>query len=186
MLPKQVEETVYLAVLAGDLQIDERGRVWRVAVRRKDRWGGPARSVPCARRRAEKISGPYFQVRAMFDGKRTNALAHRLVWRHFFGPIPDGLTVNHENGVKTDNRPENLELATYAEQTRHAREVLGVGMMDQQGEANYQSKLTEADVLEIRRRRESGEPLKTIAAAFGVSDRTVSKVARRQRWAFLG
>ena len=61
----------------------------------------------------------------MIDKARVNASAHRLVWRHFHGPIPDGMTINHKNGKKQDNRPENLEVMTYAEQTKHAIDVLG-------------------------------------------------------------
>ena len=77
--------------------------------------------------------GDYLQVRTMIDGKRIHALAHRLVWFHFNGPIPPGLTINHKKGNKKDNRPEMLELATYAEQVRHAREVLKVGAWIKRG-----------------------------------------------------
>lgn len=37
---------------------------------------------------------------------------HRLVWIYHHGPIPDGMTINHRNEVKDDNRIENLELLT--------------------------------------------------------------------------
>jgi hypothetical protein len=43
------------------------------------------------------------------------------VWRVLRGPLPEGLTINHINGVKDDNRPDNLELATHFEQREHAR-----------------------------------------------------------------
>lgn len=46
--------------------------------------------------------------------------AHRVVWEAVHGPIPNGLTVNHKDGRKTNNRPDNLELATQSEQNRHA------------------------------------------------------------------
>lgn len=36
--------------------------------------------------------------------------AQRIVWMMVFGSIPDGAKVCHRNGVKTDNRPENLYL----------------------------------------------------------------------------
>ncbi|MGX2041495.1 DUF5131 family protein [Methylocaldum sp. MU1018] len=35
------------------------------------------------------------------------------------------MTINHKNGIKTDNRPENLELATCSEQHIHALRVRG-------------------------------------------------------------
>jgi hypothetical protein len=122
----------------------------------------------------------------MFDSIRYFALAHRLVYRHFNGPIPDGLTVNHRNGRKWDNRPNNLELVTPSGNVVHALRVLKVGRLDQQGEANVMAKLTNSQVLEIRKRRLAGESLKDIAARYGVSDRAISKICLGQRWGFLG
>jgi hypothetical protein len=46
--------------------------------------------------------------------------AHRLVWEAFNGKIPGALTINHKNGVRDDNRLENLELLTMSENVRHA------------------------------------------------------------------
>ncbi len=37
-------------------------------------------------------------------------LVHRVVWEAFNGLIPDNLTINHKNEIKTDNRLSNLEL----------------------------------------------------------------------------
>ena len=125
MAPRNVEELAYQAVLMGELEIDSEGRIWRVAARRWHRWQQRTRKIPCERHRAEKDSGDYYQIRVMIDRVRANALAQRLVWRHFHGPIPDGVTVNHENGNKKDNRPANLNLATYSEQILHAIHVLG-------------------------------------------------------------
>jgi len=34
---------------------------------------------------------------------------HRLVWEAANGPIPEGFIIHHRNGVKDDNRLENLE-----------------------------------------------------------------------------
>lgn len=118
----------------------------------------------------------------MWDGVRFHALAHRLVYRHFIGPIPDGLTINHLNGHKDDNRPENLEPATPSEQVIHALRVLEVGR-DQRGEKNAMAKLTADQVSLIRQRRQNGERLASIAEDFGVSYQAISKVARGDRWA---
>jgi len=103
------EVEVYEAVKSGELEIDQQGRVWRVAKRSGNRWTGGAAATPCPRVRAEMINGlGYLQVRLMVAGKRHHAAAHRLVWFHFNGPIPDGVTVNHKNGVKSENWPDNL------------------------------------------------------------------------------
>ena len=166
---RKSEEIVYRAVSSGKIRIDKNGTVWR------------------GNKRAEHVATGYLQVRVMERKVRSHACAHRLVWRHFFGTIPDGMTINHKNGIKTDNRPENLELATYVEQQIHASRVLKVGhACRQHGEANSMAKLTAEQVAEIRIRRKSGERLKTIAQDYGITDRAVSKIALGQRWVLPG
>ena len=42
--------------------------------------------------------------------KGTYYLEHRLVWMELHGRIPDGMVIVHLNGVKDDNRIENLAM----------------------------------------------------------------------------
>ena len=60
-------------------------------------------------------SGDYLTVVLYKNGQRKTYLVHRIVWSAFNGPIPEGMTVNHINEDKTDNRLENLNLMTQAE-----------------------------------------------------------------------
>jgi hypothetical protein len=53
------------------------------------------------------------------DGRHL-ALVHRILWESVNGAIPDGLEINHINGVKDDNRISNLEAVTHAENMKHA------------------------------------------------------------------
>ena len=67
----------------------------------------------------KKTTG-YYCVWLCNNTKHFNKLIHRLVAEAF---IPNPLckkTVNHKNGIKTDNRVENLEWCTYSENILHA------------------------------------------------------------------
>ena len=189
---KHAEEWVYQAVQSGDLEIDEAGQIWRVAKRQWSRWDRKAVSRPCTRKRAEHDTGPYLSVSARIGGRRMSTQASRLVYRHFYGPIPGLLTVNHKNGKKKDNHPENLELATYTEQILHALHVLKVGRTDQNGERNAMHKLTIDQVREIRALRDEilaemstrhGTKISSLAQRMGVSYQTVWDVLVGRRWA---
>src|SRR5690606_15400880 len=116
------------------------------------------------------------------EKKRIVTGAHRLVWTYFNGPIPEGMTTNHKNGVKDDNRPANLELATYSEQRHHAIKVLGARHHDVRGSKHPKTKLTEEMVREMRAMREQGTKVKEIAARYSMKTRAVSAICNHRTW----
>ena len=47
------------------------------------------------------------------DYRKTNSQIHRLIWIYVYGSIDPKLEVDHINGIKDDNRIENLRLVTH-------------------------------------------------------------------------
>jgi hypothetical protein len=66
------------------------------------------------------ISSGYKNACLYKDRFMHNHLVHRLVASAFIPNPENKKTVNHINGVKTDNRLENLEWATMSENHKHA------------------------------------------------------------------
>jgi hypothetical protein len=115
-------------------------------------------------------------VRAMIDGVRVVGLAHRLVWQHLHGDIPDGLVINHKNGIKGCNRGDNLETCSYSENAKHAYRV---GLVDEHGQRNPSSTVTDHTVGAIRAAYAAGAmTMGEVARQFGQSVQYVSRVVR--------
>ncbi len=156
---KRFQEEVVWA--SGKFTVDTDGRVWRDG------------------RRAEHHTGGYLQVKVMVAGVRHYTCAHRLVWRALVGPIPHGRVINHKNECKTDNRPANLEVVTYSDNTKHAYRV---GLIDEHGERNPAAKLTDSQVATMRNMyAQGGYTMEDLAGQFGVRFQHVSRIIRGTR-----
>lgn len=62
----------------------------------------------------------YWSVSICHNGKAKGTFVHRLVAEAFIPNPENKRCVNHKNGIKTDNRVENLEWATHQENNIHA------------------------------------------------------------------
>ena len=101
------------------------GEIWSkprlvrfVSKRGRESW----RLTTSRRLRPNFVGKGYFQVSLGVGHRR---YVHRLVALAFHGIPAPGYEVNHKNGVKTDNRPENLEWVTKSQNARHSTHVLG-------------------------------------------------------------
>lgn len=66
----------------------------------------------------------YKRVELNKNGKSKAYSIHRLVAQAFLVDFNENLQVNHKNGIKSDNRLENLEMLTASENQLHSYRIL--------------------------------------------------------------
>jgi len=86
---------------------------------------GKRRCFKSATKRTHKNHNGYIRVQLSKNGINKEFFLHRLILSSFKGEDPERKFVNHINGVRDDNRVENLEWVTPKENTRHSFDVLG-------------------------------------------------------------
>jgi hypothetical protein len=123
----------------------------------------------------------YLLVRLSLDGSQKagrNHRVNRLVGATFLGDVTD-MQVNHKNGDKADNRLSNLEIVTPAENIKHAIKVLGYR---RDGEHNNAAKLTERQVVMLRKAAARGKTYVALGKRFGITSVMACDIARGKAW----
>lgn len=126
-----------------------------------------------------RLSRGYERLTLSVDSKQLCRSVHRLVAEAFLGDLPGDQQINHKNGIKHDNRIENLELCTPAENTRHAYEALKLPYPkppESKGQANGRAKLNDACCVAILNLSREGWSQQRIADLFGVNQTNISRV----------
>jgi hypothetical protein len=72
-----------------------------------------------------KQNSNYYLVWLSKDGVPSAQLVHRLVALTFIPAVTNKPCINHKNGIKTDNRIENLEWCSYSENIAHSHTIIG-------------------------------------------------------------
>lgn len=93
---------------------------------------------------------------------------------------PERGEINHKNGIKADNRPENLEWCTRGENMRHA--YIHKLILPNYGEKSGSAKLTGEKVRAIRCLVALGHPPAVIGALFSVTSVTIRHIRNGKTW----
>lgn len=175
-------------------EVSSRGRV-----RSLDRivYGGTGRDSASPRDRIHRgrikkptINASGYPVCRMTCGSNKSVeYIHVHVAFAFLGepPAPQGVgkglyNVNHIDGDKTNNTPENLEWITCEANHTHAASI---GLLAK-GSAHHASKFSEDDIPVIIDRVDSGESMRSVSRDYGVSHETIRKMYRGLSWKHVG
>jgi hypothetical protein len=173
-MSKKAERWLPIVGYEGWYEVSDRGRVHRVKPGPHTRPGYILNHAFLAR--------GYPTVHLCKNGGQFKEKIHRLVAKAFVGLPKKGQIINHKNGIKTDNRPENLEWCTYSENHLHKHRVLGIDV----GETHGMSKLKNADIPLIRQLiAENKLTQKAIGDKFNVSARVIRSIKTGRCWATI-
>ncbi len=133
--------------------------------------------------KARSSKGGHGRVAIWINGEFKLKQAHRVVWENANGPIPEGLVVRHkcDNPICVEVR--HLLLGTIADNNRD-RDERGRRRAPF-GSSASTSKLSEWQVVEIRRRSAAGEKQRSIAADFGMSQAAIWSAIKGKTWSHV-
>lgn len=145
----------------------------------KNRWGGTQQiKLRGLIRKPHMCKDGYFRLPIMVNGKyHKETLVHRQVAVAFLN-TKTGKHVNHKNGIKSDNRLENLEMVTIKENLKHARET---GLMRTSGGRDL---LSREDIIAIRAFHipYNGTQLRLLAKIFNRGILCIQRIASGQTY----
>ncbi len=122
----------------------------------------------------------YLRVPIRINGKTKMETIHSLVLLAFKGPKPEGMSAAHLDSNRYNNAPDNLIWCPFLENISH-RKTNGT---NPEGEKHPCHKLTEKQVLEIRRDYRHGLS-RPLAEKYGVSRSNIIVIAKGKSWKHL-
>jgi hypothetical protein len=121
----------------------------------------------------------YHAITLRINKKLTYRFIHRVVATAFIPNPNNKPSVNHKNGIRTDNRLDNLEWCTAKENTQDGirRQTIKVA-----GDNSKRRKINYASVLLIRQAHLRGEPMKSIARQHGLCIPQIWNICNYKSW----
>ena len=145
----------------------------------KNAFGGKSIKKGRVLKKFKSVKG-YLQTSLSKDTVRFNTGVHRLVSLSFIPNPENKPQVNHINGIKHDNRVENLEWCTNSENQRHA---VKNGLCNPNfSEKHHMSKLTNEQVKTARRMHELGWSNKILANHYNITQTAMSNILRKKTY----
>ena len=122
----------------------------------------------------------YHRLMISHKGKTKKYFVHKLVALAFIPNPENKPEVNHIDAVKGNNRVDNLEWNTRKENVAHAsKNGLYKTFL---GESHGLTRLTEQDVIEIKRLLSQKVLQSELVERYGVSQTTISNIKRGVSW----
>ena len=151
---------------------------------------GLKREVPHSRKNVEYIKERllsqcfrrYCFVVLSKESKRINKTVHRLVAIAFIPNFENKPQVNHINGIRNDNRVENLEWNTSFENMQHS---VRIGLkVSKKGMGFHRAKLTDWQIILIRRyfRRFPKANQRRIGERMGICYQNINLIIHYKNW----
>jgi len=145
------------------------------------RSNGSKQTIPERILKPCKDKDGYHRVILCKNLKKKNYAVCRLVAKAFIPNPENKPQVNHINGIKDDDRAENLEWCTVSENIKQAFET---GVKCQKGDNNNYAKLNKYNVQHIRGMYAEGTHThQQLADMFGVDRVHITKIINRKTWA---
>ena len=161
------DNTIYQVLNDPNYKVESSGKVYtRIArtgkLMRNEKW----------REVSHQDEKGYLQI----NYGRKRIYIHRLIYAKYVGELNNELVINHKNGIKSDNRPENLELITVKENNIHRFRVL------KSKPVLGNAKITKDIAEEIRKEHCKGKSYSILAKEYGLCKGSISAIVNNKIW----
>jgi hypothetical protein len=136
-----------------------------------NQYNGGVRIIDVKIKKVRLNKGGYLRCNLKVNGNSKDMVIHRLVAEAFIPNPENKPQVNHINGIKTDNRVENLEWVTKSENTTHAVKNRLI-----------KTKLTDSQVLDIYNDNRS---LRNIAKDYNINQSIIWRIKNKKAYKHL-